>query len=85
MKKVNKIKESDLKLIIEQQSTLNNLNQQIGDIEYKKSLLVNELKELHVGIFDYKEVLESEYGSININLQDGSYVKIEKDVEDKKN
>ena len=31
---------------------------------------------------EYKKVLEAEYGSININLEDGSYTTIEKEVEE---
>ena len=40
---------------------------------------------MHTSIEEYKQILESEYGSININLEDGSYEEIEKeDVKDKK-
>ena len=35
-------------------------------------------------IEDYKEVLEAEYGAININVEDGVYTKIEEDVESNK-
>ena len=33
---------------------------------------------LNQEIEDYKKVLEEEYGAININVEDGSYTKIEK-------
>ena len=33
---------------------------------------------INKNIEDFKSEIESEYGSININLQDGSYTEIEK-------
>ena len=39
---------------------------------------------LNKDIEDYKSVLENLYGHININLEDGTYTKIEKDVEGNK-
>ena len=33
---------------------------------------------LNQEIEDYKKVLEEEYGAVNINVEDGSYTKIEK-------
>jgi hypothetical protein len=68
-----KIKEEELLLIQEQQKQLNELVHNIG-------LLAGANKEIE----DYKEVLEAEYGAININVEDGTYTKIEEDVESNK-
>jgi hypothetical protein len=77
-----KIKEEELKLIQEQQKQLNELVHNIGLLESQKHGLLHDIAGVNKDIEDYKEVLEAEYGAININLEDGTYTKI--DVEDKK-
>ena len=80
-----KIKEEELKLIQEQQKQLNELVNNIGLLESQKHGLLHEIAGVNKEIEDYKEVLETEYGAININLEDGTYTKIETDVKgDKK-
>ena len=76
-----KIKEEELKLIQEQQKKLNELVHNIGLLESQKHGLLHEIAGTNKEIEDYKEVLEAEYGAINIDLEDGTYTKIEKDVE----
>ena len=76
-----KIKEEELKLIQEQQKQLNELVHNIGLLESQKHGLLHDIAGVNKDIEDYKEVLEAEYGAININLEDGTYTKI--DVEDK--
>ena len=82
MSEVKKIKEEELKLIIEQQTQLNNLNQEIGFLEQNKFIKIDEIKALNISVSEFKEVLEAEYGGINISLEDGSYTSIEKEVEE---
>jgi hypothetical protein len=77
-----KIKEEELKLIQEQQKQLNELVHNIGLLESQKHGLLHDIAGVNKDIEDYKEVLEAEYGAINIDLEDGTYTKI--DVEDKK-
>jgi|TARA_R100000353_G_scaffold165092_1_gene126056 hypothetical protein len=80
-----KIKEEELKLIQEQQKQLNELVRNIGLLESQKHGLLHEIAGVNKDIEDYKDVLEAEYGAININVEDGTYTKIEEDVEgDKK-
>ena len=80
-----KIKEEELKTIQEQQTKLNELVQNIGLLESQKHGLLHEIAGANKEIEDYKGVLEAEYGAINIDLEDGTYTKIEEDVEgDKK-
>lgn len=81
-----KIKEKELNKIIEQQTDLNNLTYKIGSIEIQKHATLHKLSLLNKDIEDYKSILEGIYGQVNINLEDGTYTKIEQDVEgDKKN
>ena len=77
-----KIKEEELKLIQEQQKNLSELINNIGVLESQKHGLLHEIAGVNKEIEDYKEVLETEYGPIEINLEDGSYTKI--DVEGNK-
>ena len=79
-----KIKEEELKTIQEQQTKLNELVHNIGLLESQKHGLLHEIAKANKDIEEYKSVLEKEYGAININVEDGTYTKIEKDVESNK-
>ena len=68
-----KIKEEELKLV-----------HNIGLLESQKHGLLHEIAGVNKDIEEYKEVLEAEYGAININVEDGTYTKIEEDVEGNK-
>ena len=79
-----KIKEEELKLIQEQQKKLNELVNNIGLLESQKHGLLHEIAGVNKEVEDYKEVLEAEYGAINIDLEDGTYTEIKEDVEGNK-
>ena len=79
-----KIKEEQLKIIQDQQEKLNELIHNIGLLESQKHGLLHEIAKVNVDIEEYKQELEEEYGAININLEDGTYTKIEEDVESNK-
>ena len=79
-----KIKEEELKLIQEQQKQLNELVHNIGLLESQKHGLLHDIAGVNKEVEDYKEILEAEYGAINIDLEDGTYTEIEKDVEGNK-
>ena len=79
-----KIKEEELKTIQEQQAKLNELVHNIGLLESQKHGLLHDIAGVNKEIEDYKETLENEYGPVEINLEDGTYTKIDKDVEGNK-
>tara|TARA_R110002012_G_C11202075_1_gene560013 strand:- start:192 stop:443 length:252 start_codon:yes stop_codon:yes gene_type:complete len=79
MAKAKKIKEAQLKLVNEQQTKLNSYLKNIGILESQKMNIHTSIKELSVEIDATKKELEEEYGSININLEDGSFTDIEKE------
>ena len=79
-----KIKEEELKTIQDQQTKLNELVHNIGLLESQKHGLLHDIAGVNKDIEDYKEVLEAEYGAVNINLEDGTYTKIEENVESNK-
>ena len=76
-----KIKEEELKAIKEQQVKLNELVHNIGMLESQKHGLLHDIAKVNKDIEDYKEKLEKEYGPVEINLEDGTYTKV--DVKDK--
>jgi len=79
-----KIKEEELLLIQEQQKQLNELISNIGLLESQKHGLLHDIAGINNEIEDYKEVLEAEYGAINISLEDGTYTEIKEDVKGNK-
>jgi len=77
-----KIKEDQLKKIQEQQENLQKLVGNIGAIESQKHAMLHELALVNSEVEEFKKELEKEYGQVNINLEDGSYTKIEKEAEE---
>lgn len=69
----------ELKQIKEQQSELSTVVNQIGQLEANKHSLLHKIAGINEGIEDTKKQLEEKYGSININLEDGTYTEIEKE------
>ena len=74
MKKIN---EEQLKGLQTTQGKINNILLKIGVLESQKHSHLHNLASLNKDIEDYKKELEEEYGSIDINLEDGSYTNIE--------
>tara|TARA_R110001592_G_scaffold2847_2_gene16072 strand:+ start:1956 stop:2207 length:252 start_codon:yes stop_codon:yes gene_type:complete len=82
---MNKIKKEQLETIVKHQEEASKISHEIGAYEFQKYTLLSNLEKVNNDIIEYKKVLEAEYGSVNINLEDGSYIEIDKeDVEDKK-
>lgn len=77
MAKEKKIKKEQLEKIVSQQKELNTLLTNIGVLETQKHSLLHQVAEVNKDVEEFKTVLESEYGAININLEDGSYEEIE--------
>ncbi len=73
---MNKITTEELEKILAQQSKLGNLYNQVGHLEFTKSLKVEELVILNNEINSSKKELEEKYGKVNIILEDGSYKEI---------
>ena len=77
------ITEDQLKKIQDFQKELNKLLNEVGFLEAQKSAVLGKFHEENKKTEEFKKELEKEYGSININLEDGTYEPIEKE-EDKK-
>lgn len=74
-----KIKEEELNKINSQQTKLEQIVKEIGVLETQKHALCHEVGMLNQEIQKTKVALEESYGSINIDMSDGSYKVIEKE------
>lgn len=73
----NKITKEELETIKGQQEKLQRLVSDIGVLETQKHGLLHDIAILNNEIGEQKSALEKTYGSIEVNLDDGSYEKIE--------
>ena len=69
----------ELKQIKDQQTELGKVVNQIGQLEANKHALLHKIAGINESIEETKKELETKYGSVNINLEDGSYTEIEKE------
>lgn len=81
MEVVKQIKQEQLDKIVLQQKNLGALLTNLGVLETQKHSLLHQVADLNKDIEDLKALLESEYGAVNINLEDGTYTEIEKEEE----
>ena len=78
----NSITAEELKTIKEQQSQLSTVVNQIGQLEANKHSLLHKIAGINEGIEDTKKQLEETYGTISIDLEDGTYTEIEKEEDE---
>tara|TARA_Y100000114_G_C11736470_1_gene316466 strand:- start:242 stop:478 length:237 start_codon:yes stop_codon:yes gene_type:complete len=78
---MTKITEKQLELVQDQQTKLADLLNKIGVLEIQKQNITGKVQALSDEIEQTKADLEKEYGSINIDLKDGTYTEIKKDAE----
>lgn len=74
-----KIKEEQLKIIIEQQKKLTGILNNIGYLEAQKHGLLHQFGDINIKVEEFKSELENEYGAVNINLETGEYTVIEQE------
>jgi len=75
---VKKITEEQLQTLSKQQKDLSDILTNIGILESQKHSYLHQLADVNKSVEDFKLELQEQYGSVNINLQDGSYTEIEK-------
>ena len=73
---MNKIKEEQLKRIQGQQKELNDILYEVGMLEAKKHGLLHEFAGVNKEVMSFRDELENEYGSIQINVETGEYTEI---------
>ena len=80
MEITKQITTEQLEKIVAGQKDLSAILSNIGVLESQKHGFLHQLADLNKSIEEFKAELETEYGAININLEDGSYTEIEKPV-----
>ena len=78
-KEIKKITDEQLEKVNKQQNELSDLLRSLGVLDVQKQNIHQKVNELSKVIEETKKELEEEYGSVNINLKDGSYSDIEKE------
>lgn len=78
-KEVKKITDEQLKKVNKQQTELSELLRSLGVLDVQKNNVHQKINDLSKVIEETKKELEEEYGSVNIDLKDGSYTDIEKE------
>ena len=78
MSKEKKIKDEELKKIVEITKQQNEMLRTIGVLEAQKQGVLVQLADNNKSLEAVKKDLEDEYGQVNVNLEDGSYTEIEK-------
>lgn len=81
---VKQITAAQLETIVNQQKDINALLTNIGIVESQKHGFLHQLADVNKAVEDYKNILQEEYGPININLEDGTYTVIEDTAEEAK-
>ena len=81
MEVVKQIKKEQLDVIVGQQKEINSLLTNIGLLESQKHGLLHQIAEVNKSVEEFKSELHAEYGDININVEDGTYVEVEKPAE----
>ena len=79
---VKQITAVQLETIVNQQKDISALLTNIGVLESQKHGYLHQLAEVNKAIEDFKNILQEEYGPININLEDGTYTVIEEKAEE---
>jgi len=79
MEEVKKITQEQLESIRKNQDEVNKILLNLGVLDSQKHALLHSLAGVNQKVEEYKQVLEEQYGAININLEDGSYTEIDKD------
>ena len=76
-----KIKDEQLERIQSIQKELSETLNAIGYLESEKHALLHKIKSINEEDQRIKAELEEEYGSVNINVEDGTYTEIEAELE----
>jgi len=82
MAKKNKLTKDELELVLNSSSKYNEILVQMGGVQVTMQDLTMQAAKLRANVEQVKKDLQEKYGSINVDLKDGSYTK--SDVEDKK-
>ena len=77
MSETKKITTEQLETLVKNQRELNGVLVNIGILESQKHGLLHQLADINKVSEEFKNELQTQYGAINVNLEDGSYVEVE--------
>jgi len=77
---MNRIEDKELEQIREQQTKLAQIKQDLGTLEVRKHEVMQVFLSVNKEVEETKSELESKYGRVNINLDDGTYSEIEEEI-----
>jgi predicted nucleic acid-binding Zn-ribbon protein len=80
MAETKKITAEQLETLVKNQRELNQILVNVGVLESQKHGLLHQLADVNKDIEGFKSELQAQYGSININLEDGSYTEAEEEI-----
>ena len=75
----NKITKEELEKVVDFQNKLYKITTDIGVLETQKHAALHDLAGVNQEQEEYKKTLEDKYGSINVDLNDGTYTQMTKD------
>lgn len=78
---MEKLKDDQLKMLQDLVGNINNLQIQIGGLELQKHQTLHKISDLQGELSLLQKELEKEYGTVSINLQDGTISKEQEDDE----
>ena len=76
-----KITEEQLKELQEHVNRINQAQLQLGQLTSQKHGVLNAIPELQKQLKDFQDKMESQYGKVSINIQDGSIQDMPKEDE----
>ena len=75
----NKKTKEELEKVVDFQNKLYKITTDIGVLETQKHAALHDLAGVNQEQEEYKKTLEDKYGSINVDLNDGTYTQMTKD------
>lgn len=82
MAKKKKVTETELEAVRKAVTSVNNITTQIGQLELSKQGLMQKYYQAEAELKKHQQELEDKYGSISVNLDDGTYTKVETEPQD---
>ena len=81
---VKKITDEELKSVQEKVNKINQAQMQVGGLEVQKNVALEQIKALQMDLQIIQKELEEKYGTVSVNLTNGTISEIPKENESDK-
>lgn len=78
MENKEKLSDEQLRLLKSKLESLTRLHAEIGVLENRKHELLHDASVAKSKLQDYQDELQKEYGDISVNIEDGSFIRQDK-------